>query len=221
MKFKILLTSIFSVVFVLLAVVTSMFINQRAVIKKQTKIIQAFDLLEDEVAIVDSINLKYIYLNRDFINNLLYEKEELLDKSIMNLYPNYQIETIQQYLEPLIKKEIDSLTYEITRTKKDGTTYQALIKLKYFSDSNILLAISRDITKEHETESEKEQCVSSVNHNVRTSLTKISGALKIILSGMVGEIPKTMVEMLNLANDNTIKLIDDISEFMNEEHSKL
>lgn len=221
LKFEMMFVFAFSMLFILLTVVAYMFINQKALTKKQSKIIQAFDILEDEIAIVDSTSLKYIYLNRGFIKNLLYKKEELVDKSIMNLYPTYQIETIQQYLEPLLKKEIDSLTYEITRTKKDGTTYQALIKLKYFSDSNILLAVSRDITNEHESENEKEQCVSSLNHNVRTSLTKISGALKIILSGMVGEIPTTMTEMLNLANENTIKLIDDISEFMNEEHSKL
>lgn len=223
MLFKISLIFAFSIISVLLTNIaynSSINPNENknsTSITPQSKIIEVFDLMADEIIIVDAKTLKFLFVNKSLLNNMLYSKEDLLGKSITTLYSEEQWAKIQENTEKLIKKETDIASYESTRIKKDGSTYQAYVRLKYFSDTNTFISISRNVTEERELEAVKKQCVSAVNHDIRTSLTKISGALKIISSGMVGEIPMRMSDMLNLANENTLKLLDEINDLINNE----
>lgn len=224
MLFKISLIFTFSIIPVLL---TSIAYNSwtnpnrnSIAITPQSKIMEIFDLMDDEIIVVDASSLKFLFANKSLLDNTLYKKEDLLGKSIMTLYPGIAADTIKQNIEKLIKNETDLAIYESTRTKKDGSTYQAYVRLKYFNDTNTFMSISRNITLEQDAQNMKNQCVSNVNHDIRTSLTKISGALKIISSGMVGEIPMRMSDMLNLANENTLKLLDEINDLINNQNLK-
>lgn len=215
MIFKILLTSIFAIISCLLVFVMSRVGEKETNGLSKSKLVQIFDLFEDEIIIVDAISLNFVYINQILLNNLGYKKEELLGKNVMTLYAeaDSQIEMVQRNITSMLRKEIDSVIYESTRTRKDKTNYRALVKLKYISDANIFISVSHDVTKKQERESHK-------NYDIRSSLTKISGALKIILSGMVGEVPITMIEMLNLANNSTLKLLEDMNSFMSDEQIK-
>lgn len=64
------------------------------------------------------------------------------------------------------------------------------------------------------------QFISTLNHELRTPLTAIAGSLKIILSGFVGKIPVAMEEMLNLANDNSVRLLEKITTLLDFEKIK-
>lgn len=225
MEFKLLLVttlSTISILFVSAAYMAARIIslnNDSSQITPQTRIVELLDLLEDEISIINTINLNFLYMNKSLLKNSMYSKRDLAGKGLMTLYPQYTVEEIREYFQPLVAREKDSLSFEITRTRKDGTTYQALVRLKYYSDTNTLISISRDITKEKELENIKKQNVSENDHYIRTSLTKISGSLKIISSGMVGEVPLALKEMLNVANSNTIELLDKINELTNNNHS--
>lgn len=218
--FKIFLTIFYFILSIVLTTLTYILTKRENLDPPKTKIMEIFDLIDDEIIIVNAKNLNFLFANQSLLNNTLYKKEDLLGKSIGTIYPDCSIEEIKQRLEPLFNTGIDSITYESIRTKKDGTTYQAIVKLKYFKDTNTFMSISHNISKTRELENLKNECISTFNHDIRTSLTKISGALKIIASGMVGEVPMTMSEMLNLANDNTIKLLDEMDNLINNENIK-
>lgn len=220
MKFKILLAITFSIISLLLIFITYKTAKKEAIEPPPSKIIEIFDLLEDEIAIIDAKTLTFTYLNQSLLKNTQYNKNELIGKSLNNLYSNYSPEQIQNFITPLINKEIDTVTCEITRRKKDDSTYFAWIKLKYFNDTNSIISISNYLAKGKEIEDIKAQFVSMINHELRTPLTNISGALKIILNGLVGQIPITMEEMLNLANSNAVRLLDSINELVDVEKIK-
>lgn len=219
MMFKILLSVVTVVLIFIIYTITEKYLlnNNLIQLTPQSKILEIFDLLEDEILISNAQDLKLIYANESALKNLSYTKRQLMNKTLMTIYSQYSVEQIREYFQPLITNEKDSCVFEITRTRKDGTTYNVLVKLKYYSETNTLISVSHDITKEKALEDCKNQCISDKNHFLRTALTKISGALKIMSSGMVGQVPATMQEMLNLANNNTIELLNKICDTNNEE----
>lgn len=219
MEFKILLSAVAVVLIFIIQKITEKYLlnNNLGQLTPQSKILEIFDLLEDEILISNAQDLKLIYANESALKNLSYTKRQLMNKTLMTIYTQYTAEQIREYFQPLITNEKDSCVFEITRTRKDGTTYNVLVKLKYYSETNTLISVSHDITKEKALEDIKNQCISDKNHFLRNALTKISGALKIISSGMVGQVPATMQEMLNLANNNTIELLNKICAPGNEE----
>lgn len=223
MIFNFLLTMIFSTISASLFFIIYMITTKEVIAPTQLKIIEILDLLEDEITIVDAKALTFTYLNQSLLRNTYYNKNELIGKSINNLYINESSEQVKNQIMPLINKEIntDTITFETIRIRKDGSTYPVLTKLKYFDDTNSIISISHDLTKKKEVENVKTQFVSMISHELRTPLTNITGALKIILNGLVGQIPATMEEMLNLANNNAVRLLDSINKLVDVEKIKI
>ena len=63
-----------------------------------------------------------------------------------------------------------------------------------------------DLTEAKRVEQLKSQFVSTVSHELRTPLTSISGALAIVNSGTLGEVPEAMARMLEIAESNSQRL---------------
>lgn len=214
LKIKILLTIIFSAIIFILVLAT--YKITKNINDKQTKIkfSQIFDFLGEEISIPDSKTLTFTYLNKSLLNNTQYEPNELIGREITNTNPDCEITKMKEFIQPLITKELDVLKYETIRARKDGSKYPIQTMLKYFDDTNTLIAFSQDLTKEKEIEAIKAQFVSIINHEIRTPLTSLSGALKIILTDLVGEIPPTMKEMINIANSNATRLLEIINDLL-------
>ena len=173
----------------------------------QINIIQLFDLIKEEAAIINPEKLTFTYLNKTLSGNLQYNQSELIGQRINKVCSNCTQEQIKKFIKPLINKTIDVLTAEIIVERQDGSSYSTTVILKYFNDINILIAIGKNSIK---TEDANKQDVSAAHFELRTALTTISGALKIILSGVVGEVPITMLEMLNVANKSSTKLLEQL-----------
>lgn len=80
--------------------------------------------------------------------------------------------------------------------------------------SKKVVAVAVDI------EDVKNQFVSIVNHKLRTPLTSISGSLKIILTGLVGEVPETMKDMIHVADNNATRLLESMNDLLDVEKLK-
>lgn len=214
LKIKILLTIIFSAITFIL--ITTTYKITKSTNDKQTKIkfSQIFDFLGEEISIPDSKTLTFTYLNKSLLNNTQYEPNELIGREITNTNPDCEITKMKEFIQPLITKELDVLKYETVRARKDGSKYPIQTMLKYFDDTNTLIAFSQDLTKEKEIDAIKAQFVSIINHEIRTPLTSLSGALKIISTDLVGEIPPTMKEMINVANNNATRLLEIINDLL-------
>ena len=78
------------------------------------------------------------------------------------------------------------------------------------------LGIAEDITERKRVEHLKSEFVSTVSHELRTPLTAISGALKLIASGIIGPINDKTKELLNIAVNNSERLahlVNDLLDF--------
>ncbi|HEU0014885.1 MAG TPA: response regulator [Longimicrobium sp.] len=71
----------------------------------------------------------------------------------------------------------------------------------------------RDVTERREVERMKDEFISVVSHELRTPLTSIRGSLGLLAAGKLGEVPEKGRRMLDIAvqnSDRLIRLINDI-----------
>lgn len=64
-----------------------------------------------------------------------------------------------------------------------------------------------DVTKYEELNRLKSEFVSTASHELRTPLTSIHGALRLIASGAVGEVPEELRELVEIASNNSERLM--------------
>jgi signal transduction histidine kinase len=74
-----------------------------------------------------------------------------------------------------------------------------------------------DIRERKEVERLKSEFVSTVSHELRTPLTAIYGSLNMLASGMAGELPRDVRELVQLANDSCERLLRLINDLLDVE----
>ncbi|MEQ6884819.1 PAS domain S-box protein [Salicola sp. Rm-C-2C1-2] len=74
--------------------------------------------------------------------------------------------------------------------------------------------VARDLTESKRNEKLKDEFVSTVSHELRTPLASISGSLRLITGGAVGEVPERMNNMLRIAEQNSQRLIQLVNDLL-------
>ncbi len=83
---------------------------------------------------------------------------------------------------------------------------------------------ARDVTERLELERLKDEFVSVVSHELRTPLTSIRGALGLLASGKIGDFPDKAQRMLEIAvnnSDRLVRLINDILDLERMESGRV
>lgn len=68
------------------------------------------------------------------------------------------------------------------------------------------VAVLHDITERRHIEQLQREFVSTISHELRTPLTSISGSLGLIIGGALGSVPTSIMAMLNIAQQNSLRL---------------
>ncbi|HEY0963765.1 MAG TPA: ATP-binding protein [Pseudomonadales bacterium] len=76
------------------------------------------------------------------------------------------------------------------------------------------VVVMHDLSEQKRMERMKDEFVSTVSHELRTPLTAISGALSLIQSGVLGEVPEAMREQLAEAGRNSERLNSIINDLL-------
>ncbi len=86
-----------------------------------------------------------------------------------------------------------------------------------YQDEPAVLGWFHDITETIRVERMKSEFVSTVSHELRTPLTAISGALGLIASGKLGDMPVSVVQMIDIAHRNSQRLTYLINDLLDME----
>lgn len=189
-----------------------------------------------EVAIIVTDKEGIISLFNTGAERLLgYQAEELIDKSSPAIF--HDLEQVKARAEDLTKQlgipiegfrtfvEIPEREgyekREWTYVHKLGYTMTVSLVVTPVRDSitdeiNGYLGIAEDITERKRVEHLKSEFVSTVSHELRTPLTAISGALKLMASGMIGPLNEKAKELLAIAVNNSERLahlVNDLLDF--------
>ncbi len=151
-----------------------------------------------------------------------YTESELIGHNINILmgepYHEMHDSYIRNYLFSKIPKVIGK-SRELEALRKNGESFE--IEL-FVHDIGIdkehrFLGIIRDISQRKHLDRIKSEFVSTVSHELRTPLTSIKGALGIINSGILGEMPDKAKRMIELAHNNTERLILLVNDLLDVE----
>ncbi len=121
---------------------------------------------------------------------------------------------VAEYLETGHGKMIGT-TREVTGERKDGTTFPVELTVSPFrlGDRWMFTGIVRDITKRKRIDALKSEFISVVSHELRTPLTSIGGSLGLLKGGVAGELSDQAKAMIDIAinnSDRLVRLINDI-----------
>lgn len=116
---------------------------------------------------------------------------------------------------------VDQFTAELRFRHKDGNAVPVLVRGYIQRDREgqplRISGTSMDLTEHKRIEQMKDEFVSTVSHELRTPLTSISGALGLVTGGAMGEIPKEIREMLEIAHRNSLRLGHLINDLLDME----
>lgn len=113
--------------------------------------------------------------------------------------------------EELYATDGDGFRREKRYMRPDGTVVWASVTATLLRDSegrpDVSLGIVEDVTERKEIERIKDELVSVVGHELRTPLTSIRGSLGLLEAGVAGELPGEAAQMVQIARENTDRLV--------------
>ncbi len=142
-----------------------------------------------------------------------YVAEDVIGKKVNVLMPHDYAANHDGYLasyhETGHSQSILGLGREVEGLRSDGTRFpmELAVSELWIGGRRLYSGIVRDITERKRIDRMKNEFVSTVSHELRTPLTSIRGSLGLALSGVVGDVPAKMHEMLMIASNNTERLL--------------
>lgn len=148
------------------------------------------------------------FVNKEIQKLLGFTTDEFLYKHIQYFFNNLDLDEL---------KKVSTNIYKTAR--KSGNLCHVQIEARDFilKEKLYILFVLEDITRQIEMDTLKNNFISMVSHELRTPLTSIKGALGLVVSGSIGEMPEKSKDLLNIANNNVVRLINLINEILDME----
>jgi PAS domain S-box-containing protein len=179
------------------------------------------DLLEsasDLVVRVDALG-RILYANSSFRKATGRSAAELANVPLVELGPPELRLTGGAILDRIMRGE-DVGTFVSALCTKDGRKLdiEGSASVRFEGGRVVeVQGIFRDITERRAVERMKNEFISTVSHELRTPLTSIRGALGLLEGGVLGELPKEAMEVVQIARTSTDRLVRLINDILDVE----
>lgn len=155
----------------------------------------------------------------------LYQANEVIGKNVRVLMPEPDRSQHDGYIKNYHRSGVGQIIgkgREVVGLRKDGVQFpmDLAISESVSRGETIFIGIVRDITERKRLDKLKSEFVSTVSHELRTPLTAIHGSLKLIESGVVGDISEGANKLINIAQKNSTRLIVLINDLLDVEKLK-
>ena len=169
----------------------------------------------DEKGVIESFNHAAEHL-------FGYSATEVIGKNISILTPAPHSERHDAYIKDYLggqESKIFGTGREVEGVHKDGSLFPIDIAVNDMrvGEKRIFCSIMRDITERKKMDRMKNEFVSTVSHELRTPLTSIRGSLGLLAGGAAGELPPQAVSLLDIAGNNTERLLLLINDILDIE----
>jgi len=100
-----------------------------------------------------------------------------------------------------------------------GTALELEVSLSSYElpNRNWYICLLHDISERKKVERLKQEFVATVSHELRTPLTSIKGSLELVNAGVLGEVPPPIATMLQLAQQNAVRLAELVNDILDIE----
>lgn len=145
-----------------------------------------------------------------------YEAAEITGRNVKILMPNPHRDAHDSYLRHY---QSTGIGREIEGLRKNGELFPMELAISEITlqDQAMYVGMVRDITERKRVDRMKNEFVATVSHELRTPLTSISGALGLLNGGVLGKLPKPVLEIISIAYDNSRRLADLIDDLLDME----
>jgi len=169
------------------------------------------ETVADAIITIDSSSLICTF-NRAAKKMFGYKAVELVGQNVSILLPKQEQEQHEKYTanSNLYQSRIINEARDLEGRHKDGTLIPlelTVSRMKMSDGKHGFVGVLRDITERKRIEKLKNEFVSTVSHELRTPLTSIRGALRLLVGGKLGELPEEAKNMLEIANNNSERLM--------------
>lgn len=194
----------------------------------------------NEIYIFDSVDFKFLQVNRGAEENLGYRRDELRTKCAYDIKPEFDKESFAEFVAPLLREECKELNFETIHQRKDGSTYPVDVHLQVSRAETpfVFVAIILDSSERKEAERklheyrehledmveqrthnlkavnrELESFCYSVSHDLRAPLRSIDGFSQALLEDYGNKLEGTGKDYLGRVRSSTQRmgqLIDDL-----------
>lgn len=176
-----------------------------------------FESVLDAIIIIDEKGL-IRSVNPATVSVFGYDVEEMLGRNVNMLMPEPYRSSHDGYLSRYLATgdaRIIGKGREVTGLRKNGATFPMELSVSeaFTRKERLFTGLVRDISERKRAEIAKAEFISTVSHELRTPMTAIQGALNLVNSGALGEIPTEAKEMTEVAEQSArrlVRLINDI-----------
>ncbi len=168
--------------------------------------------LPDEVYIYDPETFRLTYANKNGRNRLRRSLADLQEKYLLDFFNDAEKRRFRRYIAPVLSGEI-----EIARIEIDHVTgpVEILTHMDHGHDGKrSLVSVVRDTSERKEAERLRLSSVATVSHELRTPLTSIKGALRLMESGVVGDLSPEADRMVTVARRNSDRLLSIVNDIL-------
>jgi PAS domain S-box-containing protein len=188
--------------------ITDEYLAEQALQASEARLRGLFDLSPVGISLMDYKSGKQLEANDALVAPTGYSRKEFMALTDWELTPREYAPLMNNAIEEL--RTIGRFTpFEKEYIRKDGTRYPILaqgILMKDPSGRQVLWTLAEDISERKRLDQVKNEFVSTVSHELRTPLTSISGALSLIVSGVLGEVNDEVRDMLKIAAKSSGRL---------------
>jgi PAS domain S-box-containing protein len=111
---------------------------------------------QNEIYIFDEKNYQFKFINDGALKNIGYSLEQMMQKTPVDIKPEFTLESYKKHVEPLIKNKVSMLVFETIQKRTDGSIYPVEVHLQLINHENerVFLAVINDITIRKKAEKE-------------------------------------------------------------------
>lgn len=173
------------------------------------------ELIRDQVVVLRPGTLDILYANSAAEEVLINARVggDWEGKRAHDFIPPSALETLQEKIAEVAEAPARHISWEVAA--KNNVTYEISLELAEPEDSEaLLIAIYRDVSERTKVERTKKEFIATVSHELRTPLTSMKGALGLVASGRVGEVPPKIGKLVGMASSNCDRLADLIEDIL-------
>lgn len=211
------------------ALITVLLISAIIILKQFTRQLQASARLSQLSAIIDSsedaiigaaLDGRIVSWNAGAEKLFGYTSVEIVNQPFDVLYAETQMDLARSSLNN-ISQGNGGNHFEATGVRKDRSHVHLAIAMSPVRDSEQRIVgastIARDITERKQMENIKAAFVSTVSHELRTPITSIRGALGLLESGAISDLPPKALQLIRIAHSNSKRLVGLVNDILDVE----
>lgn len=145
-----------------------------------------------------------------------FDTSEIIGIHFSQLFSSEDCEEINEFN---LKDFSTNINLNINGIKKNGEVFPVEFSIGsiILDNEQLYIIVVRDITIRKEVDKIKNEFISIVSHELRTPLTSIKGALALLKNEIFGKLSPDVLNLLNIADNNSSRLITLINNILDVE----